>query len=132
MKVLKQVLIGIRLEKKHFVQSRPAMTTGDYRVIRSACTDRSDQFSLYSKPAIPVFNHRLVDDFKEHEIRISPGQVSGECTPEFRECFDTPLFAIHPQFELVTRMNINDNRQTRAQNHVECIVDVLEIGGVQN
>ena len=29
-------------------------------------------------------------------------------------------------------MNIDDYRQTRGQNHVECTVDVLEISGVEN
>ena len=67
MKVVNHVRVGIRLEKKHLVESRPAMTTGDYRVIRRACTDRGDQFSLYAVPAITVLDHRLVYHFEKHE-----------------------------------------------------------------
>src|SRR6185295_14756508 len=116
MKVVNHVRVGIRLEKKHFVESRPAMSAGNDGVIRSARTDRCDQFSLYSIPAITVLDHRLIDHFQEDQIGIAFRKMSSKSTPKLRKCFDISLFSIHPQLELVTRMDVDDDRQPGGQN----------------
>src|SRR6185369_1575873 len=107
MEVVDHVRVGIRLQEKHLVKSRPAMTAGNDRVIGSARADRCDEFSLYSIPPVTVLDHRFIDDFEKHKIRISFRQMSSKSTPKLRECLDISLFSIHPQLELVARMDIN-------------------------
>src|SRR5215470_9940825 len=101
------------------------MTARDDRVIRSRRSNRGDQFSLDAVPAITILNHRLVNHFEKHELRIPLRQMRRKSTPELRKRFDAALVSIHPQLELITRMNIDDDRQTSAKNHVERVVDVL-------
>src|ERR671910_3108714 len=55
-----------------------------------------------------------------------------ECAPEFPESFDTALVASHSEFELLARVNIDDYGQSRGQDHIECTIDVAEIGSVKN
>src|SRR5690242_7274445 len=56
MKVVDDIRIRIRLEKEHLVKSGPAMAAGNDRVIRCACSNRRDQFSLYAVPTIPILD----------------------------------------------------------------------------
>src|SRR4029450_13913947 len=55
-----------------------------------------------------------------------------ESAPEFSESFDTALVTSHSEFELIARMNIDDYGQSRGQDHIDCTIDVAEIGGVKN
>src|SRR5262245_39204899 len=107
------------------------MTTRDYRVIRRRGANGCDQFSLDAVPAITVFDHRLINHFEKYRLRISLRQMRCKSTPELRERFNAALISIHSEFELVTRMNIDNDGQTRAQNHVERAVNVLKIGAVE-
>src|ERR1043166_6719605 len=100
------------------------MTTRDNGVIRSRRSNRRDQFSLDAVPTITILNHRLVHHFEKHKLRIPLRQMRRKSTPKLRKCFDSTLVSIHAQLELVTRMNIDDNSQTSAENHVERAVDV--------
>ena len=55
-----------------------------------------------------------------------------KCTPEFAESLDATLVASHPEFELIARMDIDDDGQSRRQDHIERTVDVAQIGGIKN
>src|ERR1051326_6951159 len=107
------------------------MTTRDYGVVRRHGSNRRNQFSLNAVPAITILNHWLVNHFEKHKLRISLRQMRRKSTPKLRERFNATLVSIHPQLELVTRMNIDDHRQAGAKNHVERAVDVLKIGAVE-
>src|SRR5215813_8751029 len=131
MKVVNDVRIGVGLEKKHLRKAGPTMPTGDYRVVRSRRSDRRDQFSLNAVPAITVLNHWLVNHFEKHELRISLRQMRRKSAPKLCKRFNATLVSIHAQLELITRMNIDDDRQTSAKNHVERAVNVLQVSGVE-
>src|ERR1043166_10274690 len=103
------------------------MTTRDYRVVRRRRTNRRDQFSLDAVPAITILNHRLVNHLEKHKLRISLRQMRRKSAPKLRKRFNAALVSIHSQLELVTRMNVDDDGQTGAENHVERAVDVLKI-----
>src|SRR5262249_37302294 len=82
--------------------------------------------------AITILDYWLVDDFEKYRFRISLCKMKRERAPEFGKSFDTLLVASHANFELVARMNINDDRESIREDHVERAIDVSEIRGIEN
>src|ERR1051325_7692026 len=107
------------------------MTTRNDRVIRRRRSNGCDQFSLDAVPAITILDHRLVHHFEKHKLRIAPRQMRRKSAPELRERLDATLVVIHPQLELVTRMNIDDNSQAGSEDHVERTIDTLQVSAVE-
>src|SRR5438045_7247895 len=58
--------------------------------------------------------------------------MSGERAPELGKRFDAALVARHSQLELIARMDINYDGEPRGQDHVERVIDVAEIRGIEN
>src|ERR1043166_3130955 len=125
MEVVNDVRVRIRLQKKHLGKPGPAMTPRDDRVIRRPGSNRGNEFSLEAVPAITILDHRLVNHFEKYKLRIALRQMRRKSTPKLRERLNAALVSIHPQLELVTRMNIHDNGQPRSQNHVERAIDMI-------
>src|SRR6185369_4560546 len=117
---------------KHLAEPGPAMSARDDRVIRRRGTNRCNQFSLDAVPAIAILHHRLVNHFEKHKLRVALRQVRRKSMPKLPKSFDPALVAIHPQFELVTRMDVDYDSQLRAQNHVERAIDVLQVSAVEH
>jgi len=58
--------------------------------------------------------------------------MSGKCAPKFSECLDATLVASHSEFEVIARMNIDDDSQSGGQDHIEGSIDVAQVGRVKN
>ena len=58
--------------------------------------------------------------------------MSGKCAPKFSECLDATLVASHSEFEVIARVNIDDDSQSGGQDHIEGSIDVAQVGRVKN
>src|SRR6266853_893531 len=96
-------------------------------MLRRARANSGDEFPLHGKPAVAVFHHRLVDDFKKDAFGITSRQMLGQGPPEFTESFDLTIAAIQFFLELIRRMDINDDGQPLRQDHVKRMVEITEV-----
>src|SRR5258706_2488335 len=96
-------------------------------MLRRARANSGDEFPLQGKPAVAVFHHRLVDDFKKDAFGITSRQMLGQSSPEFTESFDLTITAIQFFLEFIRRMDINDYGQLLRQNHVKRVVEITEV-----
>src|SRR5258705_6396831 len=93
---INNIAIGQRLQQQKLFNRRPTRTCRYDGMPGGSFTNRGRQSGLDAGPAIRVLDHRLVQDFKEYMLRVTPRKVRSKSLPESSKCFD--VFVICTKF----------------------------------
>src|SRR5882724_3752610 len=92
----------------------------------STLSNRPCELHLDTQPPVAVVNLRLIDDFKEHALGIPRRIVLRELPPEVREPLHESVVG-ESRFEVAFRMDVNHNRKSMVENHLDCGIQRSEV-----